>query len=470
MAPGYLIWGDRVLAEPAATRLAAALGEKLGCEPQVHRRPARLAPLLADLKTFSLFESAKVMVIVDSAVLGDVAAAAGLIEDAAAVVPVDAAGGDPTPREQQAALRLLQALRLFQIDPYEGRAMARIEELPDWALQGRRPSGGRGPRRKRSPAKVRQLREALGGLLELAREAELVGQGEGEVEELAALLGGGAPEGHALILAESSVAPEHPIVDTLGRQGAVVRLESVEHDRRQGWQGVGALCDELARETGVGLAAAARRELERRTLRTGSRGQGVEADSTARFAAEYRKLANMAADSEIDLQLVERSVEDRGQEDPWGILDAIGGGRAGDALGALARLLDSADDPVSERLAFFALLAAFCRQVTAVGGMLRTGGAKAGERNYGRFKSGIAPRLQADLAGGRRNPLAGLHPFRLHRAYLAASGMPRIRLAELPARILDTELALKGDSRSPDAALAALVSELSCSISGGRGA
>jgi hypothetical protein len=39
--------------------------------------------------------------------------------------------------------------------------------------------------------------------------------------------------------------------------------------------------------------------------------------------------------------------------------------------------------------------------------------------------------------------------------------MPRERLAGLPARVLEAELALKGESRVPDAALAVLVCELS---------
>jgi hypothetical protein len=127
----------------------------------------------------------------------------------------------------------------------------------------------------------------------------------------------------------------------------------------------------------------------------------------------------------------------------------------------LARLLSSADDPIAERLSFFALLAAFGRQVTAISGRLREERLPPGEGHYGRFKAKVAPALQRELADGRVNPLAGLHPYRLHKAYLAASAIPRERLASLPGRILEAELALKGESRVPEVALSLLVCDLS---------
>jgi hypothetical protein len=87
-------------------------------------------------------------------------------------------------------------------------------------------------------------------------------------------------------------------------------------------------------------------------------------------------------------------------------------------------------------------------------------GVRPGEGNYGRFKNSLAPKLKGDLPGGRKNPLASMHPFRLHRAYLAAGRLPREVVERLPAWVLETELELKGDSGNPDTALSHLVARL----------
>ncbi|MDQ1349679.1 MAG: hypothetical protein QG573_3060, partial [Acidobacteriota bacterium] len=47
--------------------------------------------------------------------------------------------------------------------------------------------------------------------------------------------------------------------------------------------------------------------------------------------------------------------------------------------------------------------------------------------------------------------------FPVFKAYLAAARIPAATLDSLPARVLETERRLKGDSGDPDAALAALV-------------
>ena len=186
----------------------------------------------------------------------------------------------------------------------------------------------------------------------------------------------------------------------------------------------------------------------------------MSADSTARFAAEYRKLAEIAPDGRIGLSIVEESVEDRGEEDVWKILDDIGGGRAAAANRRLRRQLASAGDPMSARLSFFSLLASYCRHLAAVDGALERKGLPRGEANYSRFKARIAPGLQENLPDGSKSPLSGLHAFRLHKAYLAASRLPRERIAGLPGRVLEAEMRLKGESRSPDAALELLVTEV----------
>jgi len=459
-----LVHGDLVLAEPAAQRIAETLARAVGLPPaavEAHRRPASLSPILQDLRTYSLFAAGKVVLASDSALFADRTAAGELIDDAAEAVPL-AAGASDRPlsaRERQAASRLLQALHLFDLDPLAGAPERVLGELPVWVLEGgkaRRSGSGRG----RGKKQVEELRSGLAGLLEAARREGLQGTGDSDLSDLSEIVRGGLPPGHTLVLAESAVAADHPLVRLLEERGAVLGMGRVESDRGS-WQGLDLLAQELERQTGVGIASDALSELARRTLRQGERGTGgVDADSTARLAGEYRKLANLA-EGRIDRKLVEQAVEDRGEEDVWQLLDAIAAGRGGEALDRLRRLLTSAEDPLAARLSFFSLLSSFCRQLVAVRGMMRVARIPANEGNYGRFKSSHAPALQSEIPTGGKNPLAGLHPFRLHRAYLAACRMPEPLLARLPADLLDTELQLKGESGEADVALARLVAHLS---------
>ncbi len=468
--PVYLVTGDIVLALPAAESLAAALAQAAGCAVETHRRPARLTPLLVDLRTYSLFSPAKVILVTESALTADRAAAAELVDQSAEALPLGS--GELPARGRQGASRFLQALRLFGIDPQRGEPAAIVDELPAWALQGgeavRRRGGGRG----RSKAEVEELRRGLAELLAAARAAGIEGWADTDLAELAAVVAGGLPPGHALVLAESAAAGDHPLVAALAAAGAVVEVGRVDRER-DGFTGADLLARELERQTGSAIAADALAELARRTLRQlqgrGWGGEGVDPDSTQRFAAEYRKLADLAAGERIERELVEEAVEDRGQEDVWKLLDAIAAGRGDDALGRLARLLRSADDPLAARLAFFAVLAGFCRQLTALGEALSLVRAERGETSYQAFKARIAPALQGELPGGK-NPLAGLHPFRLHRVYLAACRMPAQELALLPWRVLETELRMKGESGEADTALTELVAAVAAAVRQGEGA
>jgi len=474
--PVWLVHGDLVLAEPAAERLAAALAVAAGlagAAVETHRRPPSLAPLLADLRTFSLFVPAKVVLAVDTAVLADRAAAALLVDDAREALPLPA-GFDDRPlnaRERLAASRLLQALRLFDVDPEEGPAASAVGRLPEWVLEG-----GKGGRKRKASD---DLRAGLAALLEGARREGMRGWGSGDLAELSDVVQGGLPPGRALVLAERTVAAGHPLLALLEERGTVARLAELEAARGGAWEGLADLARELERQTGVAIQRDALDELARRTLRQagdsrkgGGSSGGARAESTARFAAEYRKLANLArargeaapidrgGAARIDRRLVEGSVEDRGEEDVWQLMDAVALGRSGEALDRLRRLLAGSDDPLQARLAFFGLFASFCRQLTAIRGMMRVARVPAGEENYSRFKDRWAPALQGELAlpeGRAKNPLAGLHPFRLHRAYLAASRLPERLLAHLPADVLDAELRLKGESGEADAALAEIV-------------
>lgn len=466
-----LVHGDLVMAEPAAQRIAEALAQAAGLPPgavEVHRRPSKLSPLLQDLRTYSLFSAGKVLLATDSAVFADRNAAGELIDDAAEVVPL---GGEDRPlsaRERQGASRLLQALYLFDVDPYAGPAERALAELPAWVLEGgkARRGGGRG----RGKKQVEELRSSLAGLLEAARREGLQGMGDSDLSELSEAVRGGLPQGHALVLAEASVAADHPLVRLLEERGAVLGVGEIVKSRKgKEWEGLHLIAGSLAEETGVPISPDALTELARRTLRQEGdgrkEGSRVEADSTARFAAEYRKLANLTAAGKIDRKLVEQAVEDRGEEDVWQLLDAIGEGRGGEALDRLRRLIASSEDPLAARLSFWSLLSSFCRQLVAVRGMMRIARVPAGEKNYSRFQSQHAPALQSEIPTGGKNPLSGMHPFRLQKLYLAAGRLPEPFLAKLPSDLLETELRLKGESGEADVALARFVARLTL---GGR--
>jgi hypothetical protein len=463
-----LVHGDLVMAEPAAQRISEALAQAAGLASgavEVHRRPPSMSPLLQDLRTYSLFSPGKVLLATDSAVFADRNAAGELIDDAAEVVPLG--GGEDrslSARERQGASRLLQALHLFDVDPYAGPAERALAELPAWVLEGGKAKRGGG--RGRGKKQVEDLRASLAGLLEAARREGLQGMGDSDLSELTEAVRGGLPQGHALVLAEASVAADHPLVRLLEERGAVLGVgQIVKSKRGQEWEGLGLIAGSLAEETGVPISPDALNELARRTLRQegddrGRKDSRVEADSTARFAAEYRKLANLTTTGKIDRKLVEQAVEDRGEEDVWQLLDAIGEGRGGEALDRLRRLIASSEDPLAARLSFWSLLSSFCRQLVAVRGMMRVARVPAGEKNYSRFQSQHAPALQSEIPTGGKNPLSGMHPFRLQKLYLAAGRLPEPFLAKLPSDLLETELRLKGESGEADVALARFVARL----------
>ncbi|HEV8240418.1 MAG TPA: hypothetical protein VGS57_13695 [Thermoanaerobaculia bacterium] len=453
-SPLYLLVGDAVLGEPAASRLGQALAARSGGSFALRRRPADLLPLLEDLRTFSLFGGAKVLAAVDTAVLADRSAALELVADALAVAPPS--GESLSVKEREGASRLLQALYVFGVDPQAGDAAAAIGSLPDWAFAGKRGA-------KLAKKEAAERRETLVPLLEAARRDGLAGLGEAALSQLGDLLRRGLPAGHALVLAERSVAADHPLVAQLRERGAFLAVGEVSADR-DGFSGVDAVAAQLESEMGVGIRRDALAELARRTLRQEERGGGVAASSTARLAAEYRKLADLAGGETIELAAVREVVEDRGEEDSFQLLDALAEGRGGEVLTRLERMIAGSDDPGRARLGFFSMLAGFCRQLVAVRGVVDRLGLPAGERSYNRFKDRVAPALGGKLPEGLPNPLTGIHPFRLHRAYLAASRLPLPVLLALPMRLLDTEMALKGEGTDPQAALAALIAEVATSL------
>lgn len=459
-SPLYLLVGDLVLVEPAATRLGTALAERGGGAFALRRRPPDLLPLLEDLRTFSLFGGGKVLAAVDSAVLADRSAASELVAEALGTPPPT--GATLTAREREAASRLLQALHLFAIDPQAGEPEEALAGLPDWCFAAK-------PGARIGKKEADSRRQSLAPLLAGARREGVAGLGEAAVAQLGDLLRRGLPTGHALVLAERSVARDHPLVAQLQARGAVEVFGAVSAER-EGWSGLEPLVAQLEAETGVGIRRDALAELARRTLRQEDgrgAGGGAAADSTGRFASEYRKLADAAGPGgTIERSLVEQGVEDRGEEDVWKLLDALAEGRGGEALARLDRLVAGTDDAMRARLAFFGLLAGFCRQLVAVRGIVERLGAPRAERNYNRFRDHVAPKLAGELPGWEKNPLAGIHPFRLHRAYLAAARLPPALVTALPVRLLDVEMALKGEGSSPHAALTGLVAELAAALRG----
>ena len=83
---------------------------------------------------------------------------------------------------REAASRLVQALRVFAIDPFAGEAESAVESLPKWAFEGGAAFRKKRPRGR--PAKeVKTLKTGLGELLEAARASELQGFAEGTARE-----------------------------------------------------------------------------------------------------------------------------------------------------------------------------------------------------------------------------------------------------------------------------------------------
>lgn len=457
--PVVLVRGDLVLAEPAATKLAAALGESWGVEPVRVRQPEHLGTLVDDLRTYSLFAPGKIVVASETGLLADRDSAAQLLALVREGLPFAGGAAALAGPQREAARRLVQVLRLFEIDPTAAPPETSLAEIPDAAFGAKK------------RASVDELRQELTPLLAAALEAGLVGVGESEASLVADLLRGGLPERHLLILVESAVAESHPIYSALARRDAVIDAGHLAAKKRGGFAGLERLVAGLEAETGSKLGAEATAELARRTLRTDESRRGAEAtidaDSAARFGAEYRKLATLAGGARIERQLVEEQVEDRGREEVWAILDAIGEGKGDVALSALTRRMRGADDPVAERLRLFALLAGFARQLVALVGALEATGARRGATSFPLFKGEIAKHLQGPIEGIEVNPLAGGSEYRLHKVYLVASRLASAQLAPLLARTLLTERQLKGDSDDPDAALLAFVLTLA-SLCAGR--
>ncbi len=451
VAQVHLIVGNLTLAEPKARKMAERLARD---DPYtLARHKESLAGVLDDLETFSLFGEAKVVIAFETALLADQSAASSLV-DAALDDPVSDPSANLSGRQRWCATRLYSVLNMFGLDPFAGSAEEAVADLPDHVLKGA--SGRIGA------ARVSERREQLVRLLQAGREQEVAVHSEAVVERIAAALEHGFPPGHHLILVESAVDESHPLASRLKALDAVVGVGEITAQRQGGWQGADRLAAALAAETGIKAAPAAIRELAERTLRRKARDRSgvVDADSAARFAAEYRKLATYV-DAEITVQDVRRVVADRGDQDVFQIMDAIGEGKTGEVLHRFTRYMDAASDPEAARLGFFSQLAEFCRHLAWIEARFEQTGVERGMNNYPQFKQRLAPILAADTGV---DALHKIHPFRLHRAYLAASRLRPGRGAELPAKVLVTERRIKGESRSADLAIDALLADLCATL------
>ncbi len=465
--PLYLVIGEQVLATREATRIAEALGAVAGCEVATHKGAAgaELRSILADLLTFSLFEPAKVALVVACEAFADKDAAADLIDEAAKALGDDyglagAAREGLSLTERRAAGLLLQTLRLFDVDPLTGGADGAVSALPDSALSGGKSlrTGGRRGRLKKERV---QLTRGLAALLEAARAEGLSGWSDKDVAELDRVAGGGLPEGHALVFAERSVDRGHPIVRRLFERDAAFEVGQLGFDRNGNVVGLHPVVAELERETGVRIDRAGSVELARRTLRKEGGWGASEADasSAARFAAEYRKLAAGArgGSERINRGLVEEMVSDRGEEDVWQVLDAIGRLGPARALVQFRRYLATAEDGAI--FSFFGVLGGFCQHLVAIHGAIARNPVPP-VRDYNAFRSRVLPKIKADLP----ESVAKVAPFRLFRAYQAATlrqGPEAERLmADLSWKVLETEVRLKGGSDDRTTAIEALVATL----------
>ncbi len=360
LQPVYLVHGSRALAEPSGLRLAEALGKALGCAPQVVRRPDEIADVAADLRTFSLFADGKVVAVVESGVFADRATAATLFEEVRQQLPWSGGPDDLSGKARDAATRLLQVLRLFDLDPAALGFERAIAALPEALLAGKaargggKGKGGVGGDPGRAPAAARGGGRV--GPARTRRERRFAGRRSRARRSAGAPRPGADRERRrrrAIRSSRRSPAARRSLSPARSRAG-----------KQGGFDGLPALAGELAaRDRRGDRSRRARRRwrsgpcASRRGLRR--QGREIDADSMARFAGEYRKLAALSGGATI--QLAPGREERRGSRPGGRLPDARrdrrrprrGGARAGSsAISAAPRI------PLAARLHVLRQLAA----------------------------------------------------------------------------------------------------------------
>lgn len=168
--------------------------------------------MATDLRTFSLFADGKVVAVVESGVFADRATAATLFDEVRQQLPWTGGPDDLTGKTRDAATRLLQILRLFDLDPATLGFERALEALPEGLLAGKARGGGKGK------SATHDTRTALLPLLAAAVAAGLRGLGDNAASLVADLVRDGLPDRHALVLIESAVAEGHPVFEALTRR------------------------------------------------------------------------------------------------------------------------------------------------------------------------------------------------------------------------------------------------------------
>jgi len=158
----------------------------------------------------------------------------------------------------------------------------------------------------------------------------------------------------------------------------------------------------------------------------------------------------------IDRATVEEFVVDRGEENVWDVINAIEDQRLDRALALLRRYLDSSNDRARTRFSFLSLLAGRCQQLIVVHGVAMTQ-SLPDVSSFAAFRSRVLRQLTAEMPPAARKtkpyPL-----FRIYRAAMARSSPEMTTaLADLPWRILETEVRLRDGASDGDLALEALV-------------
>jgi DNA polymerase-3 subunit delta len=139
---------------------------------------------------------------------------------------------------------------------------------------------------------------------------------------------------------------------------------------------------------------------------------------------EVAKLATYVGEvNRIDVDDVDKLVGNSREENTWKIFDAIGGGRAGEALAILARLFDQGEDPMR-------MLGAFSMQLRRLAQAARLA-------------------IQGRPLGAALEQV-GVPPWAVRGCEQQLRHLGRQRASQLYDYLLETDLGLKGGSQLPE--------------------
>ncbi len=350
------------------------------------------------------------------------------------MLPVDGGAASSPARRATPRLRLLQILRLYDLDPAAGapeRALGR--RFPDGLLSDGKGEGCR--RGAAPPTRAAPRRGGRGGPARHGRERGLAGRRPAARRPAAAATSWSwsraqSPTGIRWSKRSSGAAVLEAGRSRLGEGSGAYRGPRRRSPTSSSARPGSRLRTDAASRARAAHAAAARIGI--------GRGRGsVDADSTARFSAEYRKLASLVRRREASTSL-DRARQRRGSRRGGGLADprrARRRARRDEALAKIRRRVAGAEDPLAERL--YVLRPPL--RIRAAGRWpwrerSRQRALGAARASFETFKNRVAPALQKALTEAGLGALAKLHPFRLHKAYLAAARFPAERLSHASRR------------------------------------